>query len=1257
MNIIVTGQLLYDLVLSRLSIRIQYLHLVLCVALLGLGLVTLYSPAAAVAATYYVDASTGNDSNNGLSEATPWRSLNRVNNPQNYNPPVAFQPGDQILLKRGETWYGGIWFKYSGEEGNPITIGAYGSADEQPLLIGTYWATISWENATGNIYRTTNPSWSTDPGILFYQGIPRPSIATIESATPVDNIRPGAVLVQKSPYYGNFWITAVNTQTRKLYGITFFTDAEKYWLANSSVQVRQIDENTGREVTTDITISENGGLHVEPESLTAPGQWYWDPAEHAIYLYAENANLAAGAKLGQSTWGVVVNGFDYITVQDITFRGFKEVGAYFVNATGITIDNINIYGVGTNGHMTGILLNEVRNSKVENSRVEYALRTGISIYSWRLEADLASNNTVSGNHIINSGSAGISLTTDTVQRQICVRNNLISDNIIENSNLLSYDAAGIYLLNIGENNRIISNTIRNGGSAQLRSAGIMVDSDVQPVLIDNNTIENNSLGGITVTGASHVIKNNVLRNNGVPSWESAQLLFFTVKVNAQGCTVENNAMESGPDQVLFMVLNGKPGDTDIPHSIDNNEYVSQDSSPFCWTSSYVCPEDDLTDFAHWKCASGTLIDSHSTFNGTQPPEEPPACEVIIEPPDNPVTYYVSFSTGNDANTGTSEDRPWKNISKISKSPAGTFGPGDKILFKRGDVWHSEGVTIQDSGIEGYPITIGAYGDPQDPPPLFEGTYGDWPFKLVWEQVEGNIYRCINWNWEPGLIFYNGSPVPPVATLQFGCPVDRVKPGAVLLQTANYYCNMWVTSVNTVARQISGITFFRDETIHWLPSDPVEVRQLNDSGEEEKFNLSLASPGGLMVTTASLTRPGQWYWDPDTPGVFIYSDNPPAGDSVKLSQYRYGTYLSRVEHVQIRDIDIKGYNENGIYTFECGNIQVQNVHIEGIGANGHRSGVLFHNTSNSSIVDSTVTDCLVSGIGIYSMSPGPAYGKYSWNNKISGNTVLRSGSAGISVNTDHPAQAGNIINTVISNNTVEEANTLSYDSAGIYILNVGIGNSITGNTIRDGGSPELRSSGIMLDGAVTDMQIRGNIVENNSLSGMAITGSGHEIVGNTIQFNASSSNEGAQIVFFTSTGNASGCSLEDNIVHSREGEPLFMVLNGKTTINDLPHTIDNNRYIIHAITGIDETYPAFCWNADYTCEELINFNTWKSVSCEGGVTPCRDADSTLTIVGTQEPGPDYDNDGDVDGLDLAALANGLNPTVTVEEFANAFGDVY
>ncbi len=1221
------------------------------------GILAITSPLTATAATYYVDASNGNDNNDGQSTDSAWRTLNAVSNPKN-----PFQPGDQILLKRGETWYGGIWLKQSGEAENPIVLGAYGNeSDPQPLLKGTYWAPISWETVSGNIYRTTNPAWRSDPGILLYDNIPEPSIVTLESASPVDNIRPGAVLVQTSGYYANFWVTSVNAQERKIYGITFFRDAAnadppRYWLAGTEIQVRQIDENTGKETTSTITISDNGGLHVEPASLTASGQWYWDPDEQSVYLYAETAEDTANVELGQSAWGIVTNGISNITIQDITFRGFKEVGAYFYNGSGITLDNVHIYGVGANGHMTGILFNEIKNSAVRNSQVEYALRTGISIYSWRLEEDLASNNTISGNHILNSGSAGISLSTDTAERRICIRNNHINGNIIENSNLLSYDAAGIYLLNVGEGNTINDNTINNGGSAQLRSAGIMVDSDVQPVTIEGNTIENNSLGGITVTGSSHTIRNNVLRNNGVCSWESAQITFFTVKTNAQGCTVENNTLEAGESQMLFMVLNGKPTDLDLPNSIDNNRYTSPDPAPFCWTNHYACSEDDKIDFPHWKCASGVLLDSNSYFNGTQPPEEPPLCEEIIEPHD-PVTYYVSFSTGNDNNTGTSEDQPWKNISKISKSPAGTFGPGDKILFKRGDVWHSEGVTIKDSGTESIPITIGAYGDGAADPPLFDGTYANFPFPVDWESVEGNIYRSTNWGWEPGLIFYNNAPVPAIATLQFDSAVDNVRPGAVLLQTSDYYCNMWVTSVNAAARQISGITFFRDPAIHWLSTYTVEVRQLNDSGEEEKLNLTLTPPGGLIVSRASLTEPGQWYWDTTQKAIFINAPQNPADMDIELAQYRFGIQLSQVEHVVIQDINIKGYNENGIYLYECNDINMQDLNIWAIGANGHRSGILIHNSSDCGVTNCVVTDCLVSGIGIYSMSPGPAYGKYSWNNVISGNTVLRSGSAGISVNTDHPEQAANIINTTISNNLVEEANSLSYDSAGIYILNIGTGNSITGNTVRNGGSIELRSSGIMLDGAVSSMIIQGNTLENNSLTGLAVTGTGHNITNNTIQFNASSSSEGAQVVFFTSTGNASGCTLKNNTIRSEEGEPLFMVLNGKTTIDDQPHDIDSNTYEIKALSDIDETYPAFCWNNDYTCANLIDFASWKSTDCGNQTSPCRDISSTLNIVDDTYKDADWDRDYDVDGVDLAALIRGLNPGVSVVDFAQAFGFVY
>src|SRR5690348_8037188 len=70
--------------------------------------------------TYYIDAINGNDSSNGTSESTAWKSLTKVNNKTN------FQPGDHILFKSGGSWSGSLKLKSSGAEGNPIVIGKYG---------------------------------------------------------------------------------------------------------------------------------------------------------------------------------------------------------------------------------------------------------------------------------------------------------------------------------------------------------------------------------------------------------------------------------------------------------------------------------------------------------------------------------------------------------------------------------------------------------------------------------------------------------------------------------------------------------------------------------------------------------------------------------------------------------------------------------------------------------------------------------------------------------------------------------------------------------------------------------------------------------------------------------------------------------------------------------------------------------------------------------------------------------------------------
>ncbi len=57
----------------------------------------LCSTAICWSATYYVDATNGNDSNPGTSESTPWKTIAKDNN-------SSLDPGDFVLSKRGEVW-------------------------------------------------------------------------------------------------------------------------------------------------------------------------------------------------------------------------------------------------------------------------------------------------------------------------------------------------------------------------------------------------------------------------------------------------------------------------------------------------------------------------------------------------------------------------------------------------------------------------------------------------------------------------------------------------------------------------------------------------------------------------------------------------------------------------------------------------------------------------------------------------------------------------------------------------------------------------------------------------------------------------------------------------------------------------------------------------------------------------------------------------------------------------------------------------
>ena len=115
-------------------------------------------------ATYYVDATGGNDSNTGSAADNAWKSMSKINSSK-------FLPGDQILFKRGEFWRETLLVPSSGSQGNPIVFGAYGSGNK-PTILGSDAVTL-WTNIGGNAWEATV---TTEPQVVWFNGIDQPPV-------------------------------------------------------------------------------------------------------------------------------------------------------------------------------------------------------------------------------------------------------------------------------------------------------------------------------------------------------------------------------------------------------------------------------------------------------------------------------------------------------------------------------------------------------------------------------------------------------------------------------------------------------------------------------------------------------------------------------------------------------------------------------------------------------------------------------------------------------------------------------------------------------------------------------------------------------------------------------------------------------------------------------------------------------------------------------------------------------------------------
>lgn len=216
--------------------------------------------ATATPSTYYVSP-TGNDSANGTSASSAWKSVNRVNQ-------QVFAPGDRILFQGGQTFNGMLWIsdRDGANPSAPATFGSYGTG--RATLANADQTAIYLDDASGVTITDLNivgpgAAGAKYDGITAHNdtsGATRRDGVTIKNVT-VSGFKSGITIgaAANSAGYQNLTVRDSTFRDNRLAGLltwgpAFNANAPTY--AHQNVQIIAV---TARGNTGDSTLSQNSG--------------------------------------------------------------------------------------------------------------------------------------------------------------------------------------------------------------------------------------------------------------------------------------------------------------------------------------------------------------------------------------------------------------------------------------------------------------------------------------------------------------------------------------------------------------------------------------------------------------------------------------------------------------------------------------------------------------------------------------------------------------------------------------------------------------------------------------------------------------------------------------------------------------------------------------------------------------------------------------------------------------------------------------
>ncbi len=548
----------------------------------------------AKATNYYFSFVFGDDSRSVVqaqNPSTPWKTLEKLNSIYDI-----LQPGDNILFKRGETFYGAITINKSGTQNSPIVFGAYGTGNK-PVITGLIRLT-DWKSAGNGIYESANTALGKNINTVLINN----AIQQIGRYPNTNEANKGYLKFES--YDGNTSITdndlnpAINWTNAELVLRT-----QRWKLDRDLITSQSGNTIYYKSFGTTKPKEKNFGYFIQNDIRTLDqfGEWYYNPSAQKVSIFFGSHNpssydievpavnnLVTAKNIsniifdnlvfkGANILGITFKNTNYLTIRncDILFSGKDGISGS--NNTYLTIENCTVQNSNSNGIEVNSSSNTVlRNNLIKNTGVRAGMGFSDSAPYQGIIAN-GDNNLVEYNEVDSTGFMGIRFNGN---------NSIIKNNFVNVFCFIKDDGGGIYTHPTGQNvniGRIITgNIVLNGigapeGTNTNRSSavGIYLDDNATGVEVTNNTVAN-SYKGIFIHNASNITTSN----NTVYNCSFAQLSFSHDNLgnDIRNTILTNNIIFSKSKNQNGINISTIGNDIESIGVIDSNYYYSPEST-------------------------------------------------------------------------------------------------------------------------------------------------------------------------------------------------------------------------------------------------------------------------------------------------------------------------------------------------------------------------------------------------------------------------------------------------------------------------------------------------------------------------------------------------------------------------------------------------------------------------------------------------------------------------------------------------------